>query len=275
MASKKNVPEPSETELEDVVLSSDVSDRALEETPELVVKFIVAARRHKHIYRLLFARGYNAGVVQEAWGYLDALGGVTAIAAGSSDDGPSADEKSVAKAMSDLDDWDEPNFDVIDAALRRRFPEQHRFLFAGNLKASKGPIAVAGVRTMIRRIDALESSPERKATRAQDKAALELLAKRGIDKTERQKVAAWLAIVGDQDDTVLEGADEAHRAELQTEVERRNTLVRLREWHEEWARVARTAVKRKRDRMYLGLARQKKAKVEVEEPDGEEPVEQT
>lgn len=269
MATKKKVTEPTEADLEDIELETEVSDRLLEDGPERVVRFILAARRHKHIFRLLHARGYTAAAVREAWDLLDALGGVTAAAAEGADDEPSADEKAVAKAMADLDAWDEPNFAVIDVALRRRHPEQHKFLFAGNLKARTGPLAVAGVRTMAQRLDALESSPDRKATRKDDKAALDLLAKRGIDKAEREKVAAWLATIGDQDDTLLDGEGDSAVADRKNELERRNTLVRLREWYEEWARVARASVKRKRDLMHLGLARQKKSKAPTDSTDGE------
>ncbi|MFO0641939.1 MAG: hypothetical protein U0183_22130 [Polyangiaceae bacterium] len=255
---KKPVDGATEADFEDIELEAEVSDRVLEDTPERVIRFILAARQHPHIYRLLYARGYNRATVREAWALLDKLGGVTSAAVDGEDDEPSDDEKAVARAISELDAWDEPNFAVIDAALRRRFPEQHKFLFAGGLKANAGLLAVAGVRTMAQRLDALESSPERKATRKEDKAALDLLAKRGIDKAEREKIARWLATVGDHDDTLLEGEDESADLDRKFEVVRKNSLVRLREWFEEWARVARTAVKRKRDLMHLGLARQKK-----------------
>lgn len=275
MAARKAVA-PSDDAIEDIELEVDVTDRVLEQTPERVLKFILATRRHPHIYKLLFVRGYSASVAREAWQYIDRLGGFDARGANTEGVEATADEKQVAKAMSDIDAWDEPHFGLIDTSLRRRFPEQHKFLFAGDLKPKVGPLSVASVRTMVSRLDELEDSAARKATRKEDRAALDLLAKRGIDKTERTKVLGWLAIVGDHKDDLFVGSADTDAAEALTETHRRNTLIKLREWFEEWSGVARVAIKRKRDRMHLGLARQKRGKgdaVEEEaigEPEGDQ-----
>jgi len=258
MATKKKAPEPVDSDFEDVELETDLTDRVLEATPERVLRFILAARRHQHIYKLLRARGYSAATAREAWTYIDKLAGFDAALL-PDDAEVSADEKTVAKAMADIDAWDEPNFGLIDTALRRRFPGQHEFVFAGNLKARVGALSVASTRTMLQRLDRLEDGAERKSTRKDDHAALELLAERGVDKAERKKVAGWLSIVGTQNDAVIEGADAADAATASAELQRRNILIKLRDWLEEWTGVARVAVKRKRDRMHLGMARQKRA----------------
>jgi phosphatidylinositol phospholipase C delta len=64
----------------------------------------------------------------------------------------------------EIDAWDEPNYAVIRAVLENHHPEVVDFLF-DNLTPKQGPEAVVGVSTFLDRLDALESSPERKATR--------------------------------------------------------------------------------------------------------------
>ena len=98
---KKPVDGATDAEFEDIELEAEVSDRVLEDTPERVIRFVLAARQHPHIYRLLYARGYNRATVREAWVLLDKLGGVTAAAVDGEDDEPSDDEKAVAKAISE------------------------------------------------------------------------------------------------------------------------------------------------------------------------------
>ena len=71
------------------------------------------------------------------------------------------------------------------AVLRRFHPEQDAFVF-GNLVTASGIAAVPVVATFLDRLDALESSPERKSTRKADHDALDLLAQRGLTKEQRK-----------------------------------------------------------------------------------------
>ena len=232
------------------------------------MKFILGARRFRRIFIKLKVRGYGQPVAHQAWRWLDALGGFDTGDPDLHTPEVSEDEKKVNAAMGAVDDWDEPNFRLMNSALKRAFPEQHAFLFAGDIRAAKGPMAVYGVRTIIARLDELESSPARKATREQDKAALARLAERGITKAERNRVQALLDIIGSEDDTLV-GDDDGP---VISDVKRKNTLIKLREWYEEWSEVARVAIKQKRDLMHLGLAKQKKASGDdgEEEDEGEE-----
>lgn len=254
-AKKKASDEPQESELETVELETELTDRVLENTPPRVLKFILGARRYPHIFNKLRARGYSNAVARKPWMWLDALGGFEPNDPGASSQEATEDEKKVAKAISDIDGWDEPNFRLINSALRRAFPEQHKFVFAGELAAQRGSVAVIGVRKMMKRLAALESSSERKDTRKEDHAALARLAERGIDAAERKKVEGWLAIVGKLDDEE-DGSAEQAEAVASHEKKRKQTLILLREWFEEWADVARVAIKSKRDLMHLGLAQQ-------------------
>ena len=267
MAAKKKAKEPQESDLEEIELESEVTERVYEATPARVVRFIINARRYTSIYRKLRARGYSSEVARVAWNWLDALGGFDSKDPDLHKPAVSEDEKLVTKAMADIDSWDEPNFRLMHGALRKAFPEQDAFLFAGDIQAAKGPMAIYGVRTVIGRLKELEDSPARKATREKDHAALARLAERGIDKAERKKVEGWLAIVGTHDDTLL-----GEEASGMTETQRKNTLIKLRDWFEEWSEVARVVVKKKRDLMHLGLAQQRKRKDDEDDDGDGEPV---
>ena len=76
-----------------------------------------------------------------------------------------------AEATAEIDGWDEPNFRILRATLKRKFPEQAAFVF-DNLAASTGAASVLGVTRLLDRLDELESGDARKKTRKQDHAAL-------------------------------------------------------------------------------------------------------
>lgn len=122
---------------------------------------------------------------------------------------------------------------------------------------------VLNVKTLVARLRELKSSPARKATRKQDQAALDLLAERGItpelvDQLEGQlKVATSAPEVEQVDDAAIEAADEAYV----------RALGELREWYDEWSRVARVAVTRRDHLMLLGLAHPKSREGEAETPE--------
>src|SRR6185369_17475427 len=91
--------------------------------------------------------------------------------------------KAQRAAVAELDEWDEPNFARIAAALHRHFPDAEAYVFQ-SLSPSTGVAAVAGVATLLTRLDALEkgSDSNRQATRKDDKKAIDLLDRRGLDK---------------------------------------------------------------------------------------------
>lgn len=93
--------------------------------------------------------------------------------------------KAQREAVAAPDNWDEPNFKKIKSSLERHFPDVSEYVF-DNLSASRGSASVKGVATLLARLDNLESAgdPARQATRAQDQAAVEYLAKRSYTKQE-------------------------------------------------------------------------------------------
>lgn len=126
---------------------------------------------------------------------------------------------------------------------------------------STGAAAVAGVATFLSRIGTLEKGddPARAGTRKEDKKAVELLAKRGLDKEERSRLAALVELAF-RPTAALPAPREldAKRATART-----TALVALRDWYEEWAAIARVVVKRRDYRIRMGIARKSRKQAAV------------
>jgi hypothetical protein len=229
-----------------------VSQKILEGTPERVLQFL-RGTQFKPIYAILQQAGYGKDDHAEGWRLLKS-------ACGSEEITPMHDEG--AQAVKELDAWDEGGFRRARAALTRLHPEQMAFVFRGDLKASEGLPAVMGVLTFLDRLDELEKSPDRKSTRKADKAALETLAKRGIDDVERKRLRKLVDIV--QKSPVMTGT------EGQAEEAKQEALVELRAWFEDWSTTARSVVTRRDHMIRLGLAKRKSnGKIEdVDDTDG-------
>ncbi|WP_434046547.1 MULTISPECIES: hypothetical protein [Sorangium] len=156
------------------------SRQVLAEVPVRVLKFLSAAGKNKQIRALLRERGYTGEDHREGWTCSTASPGPAPASP------TSVEDAEVGKATAELDAWDEPHFRLIRAALQRRHPAQEKFVF-DNLTAQVRPAALVSVKTLLDPLGALEESRARKATRKDDHAALETLAKREITKEERSR----------------------------------------------------------------------------------------
>jgi hypothetical protein len=132
----------------------------------------------------------------------------------------------------------------------RRFPEQAAFVLDG-IGPAEGIEAVVATRHLLDRLDALESSPAREATRAADHAALELLATRTLDRARRTELRAVVTVA--QQSTGETPTTRIAKAQQVAE-ERKAALDALRAWLDEWSDVARTCIKRRDHLISLGLA---------------------
>lgn len=155
-----------------------VSDTTLDATPARALQFLRAIGTAENISAAMVQKGYGPADHNEGWTLLHAVSG---FRAGEALEAP---DKRVSDAIAELDAWDEDGLRVVRATLTRRHPAIAAFVM-DSLTASQGPAAVLGVGTLLDRLDALESDPARKATKKDDHAALELLAKRGLDSAER------------------------------------------------------------------------------------------
>jgi hypothetical protein len=116
---------------------------------------------------------------------------------------------------------------------------------------------------LLDRLDALEGAPEREATRAADKAALETLAQRGIDAAVRGHLRALVEQAGVAHDPVP--APERPMAE-----DREQALRALAAWYADWSETARAAIQRRDYLVMLGLAsRRQRKEQEPETNEGE------
>lgn len=138
------------------------------------------------------------------------------------------------------------------AALEFAFPEQHKFLFAGDPKPAKGREAILTVSTFLDRLDALESGKDRKATHKVDLDALKRLAERGITVAERKRLRDLLQQVRD-------GVSMPEVAAPVADGPSADSLALYR-WHREWAATARAVTHRRDQLISLGLAERKKRK---------------
>ena len=226
----------------------DYSDEVLEATPERATKLLTGIGAVATIRTLLFQAGMTSDAITEGRTLL------LACLAKPQELGPELDTESARAqraATAELDEWDEPNFARIGATLRRHFPGAGEYVFR-DLSPSTGSAAVAGVATLLQRIDALESGSDtgRAATKKEDKKAVELLATRRFDKAERARLAKLVDSALGPTAPLDETSDAGSK-------ERRAALVALRGWFEEWSTAARAVVKKKSHLIRLGLANRK------------------
>jgi hypothetical protein len=228
------------------------TQETLEATPERVTKLLSGIGALPTVRTLMADAGMTDADIDEGRALLMAC--LAAPKPKKNDD--TADAAASRSATAELDQWDEPNFERVEAMLRRRHPSVCDYVFR-DLKASTGAQAVKGVATFLSRLDAVEqhTDPERQdpVVIKDDDAAIALLAKRKLDAAERKRLAGLVqTALGPT--SVLPTATVAQALADQ----RNKALVDLRAWYDEWASTAKTVVKKRGDLIRLGLATRKK-----------------
>jgi hypothetical protein len=228
-------------------MSSETSIEVLEETPEKALQFLRALTTKAEIRSILATCGYTEAEQAEGWKLLLEVSGYSAGPVTF----PVTDDQKARDAIAELDAWDSSGFRRIHAALGRFHPEQDTFLFAG-IEPGTGTAAIVSVAMLLDRIDALESSPDRAATRDADLAAIATLTKRGIDKNLRDKLRGLVAIAKEAKVPVVTAPASPD--------ERHQKLVQLHTWFSDWSETARAVVTRRDYLMLMGFAKRKRAK---------------
>jgi len=221
----------------------DVTLETLETAPHRALAFLRAVGTSRAIRAAMFGRGYTAEDHREGWKYLHTCAGFIEEA------DELTEEPSIREAIEELDAWDEPAFRIVRATLERRFPEQAAFVMNG-LKPATGAAAVLSVERLLDRLDALERSPERKASRTEDEAALATLRQRGIDDAKRKRMRELVSTAK----SVVPLVQVDPQAVAQEDAARREALNNLYAWYREWTEVARATIKRRDYLIRLGLA---------------------
>lgn len=225
----------------------------LDRAPGRALTFLLGAGRSPRLRGLLETRGYADDEHARGWQLLRAVDPSLAANDGGLGDGA---DPAVRDAIASLDGWDNLNLPIVDAALRRREPEVHGFLFAGGLAPADGIESVRVVTTFIDRVDTVRAVAENQREEApfgapQAKRALTLMESRGVGEAEQETVRGWLEVA----------QRGAAPVAPKVEVDDDEALVALHEWVSEWSLVARKLLKRKVDLIALGLA-EKKARAE-------------
>jgi hypothetical protein len=240
---------------------NEYEKRVLAATPGKVLTFLRAAATKLEIRAALFAAGYSVeeqaagwSLLQRATGYLPGMASVS-------------DDAAARAALAEVDAWDEPGFRRISAALERLHPEQHGFVFAG-LEAARGAGAVLSVTTLLDRLDELESSSSRSATRAADRAAIATLAARGITQELRRHLRELVRVAQTAEPPTFAANVEVSEQEA--------ALRELRAWYRDWSETARAVIHRRDYLLMLGLSQRKSTPADEDEVDATEaPVEAT
>jgi hypothetical protein len=229
-----------------VTTALPVSKETLDTIPGRALMFLRAGGTTPAIRAALATKGYEDTDHAEGWSLLHAASGFSA----SQPLGVVVDV-TVRDAIVELDSLDEDLFRTVRAALTRLHPAAATFVLDG-LGPSTGAAAVVGVKQLLDRLDALEKSPDRKATRADDKAALATLTKRGLDDAERARLRALVKRAEAPASAPTEPDDSAAKEQAHLAA-----LVALYGWYADWSETAKTVVKRRDYLIRLGLAKRK------------------
>jgi hypothetical protein len=225
------------------VVTPPVSKETLDTIPGRALAFLRAVGTTPAIRAALATKGYEDADHAEGWVLLHTASGFSS----SAPLGVIVDV-TVRDAIVELDALDEDLFRTVRAALTRLHPAAGAFVLDG-LGPSTGAAAVVGVKELLDRLDALESSPDRKATRADDKGALATLKKRGVDDAERARLRALV----DRAEAPASAPATPDDAAVQ-EQQRLSALIALYAWFADWSETAKTVVKRRDYLIRLGFA---------------------
>ena len=199
---------------------------------------LLVGLRNPDIVQLLSSRGFTHEDLKEGWDlFLKAVGYREDFEVMTDDSATVRDKKTMLR---ELDQWENDWFPVVDATLQRRFESVHRKVFL-NLSRSRGKMVLESVETILDRIESLKKSQ-------QEKAAMDLLEKRGLDAEERGQARDLIREIREADGSDP-GQDELERHRMQTQ----GALDEAWAWYKEWSRIARTLIKRNDVLIRLGI----------------------
>lgn len=226
------------------------SDTVLDETPARALKFFGAVSMNAGIRAAIEQRGYTEAIHEKAWDLVRRASGWRKASSASPQQ-----QTEAAKALAEIDKWDEPHFRIARAALVA-MPAQRKFLFDG-LEAQQGIGSITSVGTFLDRADELEKGEERKKTRKADQAALAKLAERGIDGAERKRLRGLLAIATGSPEPTQPVSPEVKTKAEEQKTEQREAKIELWLLFHEWSEIARSDISRRDYLIQLGLAKRK------------------
>ena len=241
-----------------------VSMATLERTTDRVVKLLNGTAANGEIRFRMGLRGWKPAAAAEGRKLLSAVLDPTPFQEEALRKKKiQSSDKKVADAVASLDALDEGHFAIAKTTLFHNFRVQHDFVFF-ELAPSTGTDAVNGWSKFLTRIRALRSAPERKETRKADHEALALLAERGLDQAELDRLEGLLRIAEGGE------ATDAFAEEFEDD-ERRTRLLALRSWFQQWITVARVQIKRRDLRIRIGIGKRRSPKSAKAKKPGNDP----
>jgi hypothetical protein len=226
-----------------------ITPGTLQRSARRTLAFIDAVESHPHILEALEPIGLTRAELEE----------VKTIARAERSRGrPRVPTPPHVTAMKECEAFLGSTFGYAYNKLDLRYPEQRDAVFHGLEADAKGTEAAIMVDVFVERCRLLADSPDRKATRETDRAALAALAEVGLD-------AKRLDAIGRTASIAFAGAPVGETGRVATptpEEERDANLRRVYHWHAVWSAQARQVITRREDLIRLGIAsrRNKKAK---------------
>jgi hypothetical protein len=211
------------------------------------LQFLRAVGSDPAIMTALKGTGFSDSAQKQGWALV-----LSAYSAGNGPAPTLLGDAPLTEATSKVETWQATMFPRAHAVLRRFYPDQGTFVFE-NIEMESGITAVPAVATFLDRLDALESSPDRKATRKVDHAALAMLAERGVTKDERKDMRSTVKWI---ESTPAEPIDANPQKSP-----RDAALLAVYDWVQDWAECARTVIVRRDQLIRLGIGRRRARKV--------------
>jgi hypothetical protein len=233
----------------------EFSDEVLEETPTRVTQFLGAIVAVSGIRTTMEVKAFMASEdLAEGQRLLMAVLTAPEPAAPVTD---TPEARAGREAAADIDSRDESMYAMAGGALRRANREAGRYVFK-DLQASRGISSVRGMAVFLGRLKALDegTDPTRAATRESDRAAIALLAERGITAERRAELQAKVDLVLGPTPPLPDPAVVVDPAD------RWRKLVALKLWYDDWAAVAHAVIHKRAHLILLGLAERKRKKAE-------------
>ena len=222
--------------------NSNISRTTQENALGRALQFLRAVGTDAVIMEQLKQTGFDEAAQKQGWQLV--------LAAYAASNGPIVglmSESPLNDAITKVDAWQSSMFVRAHAVLRRFHPEQDAYVFE-NLAPGAGIAAVAAVATFLDRLDALESSADRKTMRKADHAALAVLEQRGITKEQRKEMRTlvkWIESTPAQPTTTPQQSP------------REAALLAMYDWVQDWSECARTVITRRDQLIRLGIGKRR------------------
>lgn len=230
------------------IRQSPIHRSTAERSLERALQFLRAYGTDATIKAAVDTTGFTAADQKEGWSLV-----LRAYAAPSSptftpDAGP------VGDAVNEVDAWQQLMFPRAHAALRRLHPEQDAFVF-DNITPGTGIGSVPSVTMFLDRLDALESSPDRKSTRKADHAAIATLAQRGVTSESRKHLHGLVKLIETSSaPTLAAQAPDARTIALQA----------VYDWIQDWSECARGVITNRSHLIKMGIGKRRSRKSDAQ-----------